>query len=315
MSIIKRFINFSEIQTKIASVLPFFTALAYCFYLKSPINMRSTVLFFLGMVIFDMTVTMINNYIDTISLRRGNSDNYRGEIGPEFFSRGVCLALIFIAILLVMGVGLYLSWLHGLAFLLAGMYCFVIGVGYTFGPMPISRSPFGEFFSGTTMGFVIPFLVMEINTTGFIKFALENWQASGAVITLDLFGLLKLALVCMPLILCVANVMLANNICDLEADRDRRYTMPRHIGIKNALRVFSGLYALLYFAIITACILRVLPWFCLFVLLTIIPVYRNIKRFNNKQIKKETFIISVKNFIIIVIPYAVCILAGGMTNF
>jgi 1,4-dihydroxy-2-naphthoate octaprenyltransferase len=298
MNIIKRFFDYAEIQTKIASVLPFLTALAYCFYIEPSINLRNSALFFAGMVLFDMTVTMINNYID---LRQAK------EAG--FFNRPVMLAIIFCAIAPAAGIGMYLSWLYGLAFLLAGMFCFAVGICYTYGPMPISRSPYGELFSGITMGFVIPFLVTEINTTGFIKFVFDNMNAA---ILFDLSGLLKFGLVCVPLVFCVSNVMLANNICDLEADRNRRYTMPRHIGLKNALRVFAALYALLYIAIIAALALRVIPWTCLFVLATIIPVYRNIKRFYQKQVKAETFVLSVRNFIIIVLPYAACMLLGGI---
>jgi 1,4-dihydroxy-2-naphthoate octaprenyltransferase len=204
MDAIKRFLNFAEIQTKIASVLPFLTALAYCFYLQSYINLRSSILFFIGMVLFDMTVTMINNYIDR---RQAN------ETG--FFSRVVSLAIIFCTITLAACIGLFLSWMHGLGFLLAGVFCFAVGVGYTYGPMPISRSPYGELASGITMGFVIPFLVMKINTQGFIKFFFDNMNAT---VVLDLSGLLKFGLVCVPLIICVANVMLANYICDMEAD-------------------------------------------------------------------------------------------------
>jgi 1,4-dihydroxy-2-naphthoate octaprenyltransferase len=184
-----------------------------------------------------------------------------------------------------------------------------MGVGYTFGPTPISRSPYGEGVSGVTMGLVIPFLIMEINAPGLAQITFNGWNAA---VLLNVAGLLKLCLVCVPLIFCIANIMLANNICDLEADKATRYTMPRHIGRKNAVRVFAALYGLVYVAIIAACALRVIPWTCLFVLPTALPVYRNIKQFQAKQVKAETFIVSIRNFLLILAPYTVCMLIGAL---
>src|SRR5215475_8210837 len=99
MNNIKRFFDFAEIQTKIASVLPFLTALAYCFYLKSSFDLRNTLLFFAAMLIFDMTVTMINNYI-----------GWRQDNEAGVFGRRIMLAIIFSAIVITIGIGLYLSW-------------------------------------------------------------------------------------------------------------------------------------------------------------------------------------------------------------
>ena len=299
MNAIKRFLAFSEIATKVASVFPFMVTLAYCFFLRHIIDVRGSAVFFVAMLLFDMTTTMINNYID---LRESRERGY--------FSKPVMLSMIFGAAIVSALMGLYMSRIYGLAFFLAGLFCFIVGVGYTYGPTPISRSPYGEGISGVTMGFVIPYLVTAINAPGLVRITLNGWN--NVAVLFDLAGLLKLGLVCVPLIFCIANIMLANNICDLESDIATRYTMPRHIGRVKAVRLFGALYALVYVAIIAACALRIIPWTCLFVLLTALPVYKNVKQFQAKQVKAETFVVSIRNFLLILAPYAVFMLLGAL---
>ena len=61
---IKAFLKLVEIQTKVASVIPFFTTLLYVLYSTKQLNVRNMVVMFFSMVIFDMTVTALNNYYD-----------------------------------------------------------------------------------------------------------------------------------------------------------------------------------------------------------------------------------------------------------
>ena len=61
---IKAFLKLVEIQTKVASVIPFFTALLYVLYSTKQINTLNMVIMFFSMIIFDMTVTALNNYGD-----------------------------------------------------------------------------------------------------------------------------------------------------------------------------------------------------------------------------------------------------------
>jgi 1,4-dihydroxy-2-naphthoate octaprenyltransferase len=96
-----------------------------------------------------------------------------------------------------------------------------------------------------------------------------------------------------------ANIMLANNICDLEKDiAVKRHTLPYYIGT-NALWLFAGLYYLTYLATILMVLLKILSPVCLLSLFTIFLVQGNIRKFFNKQDKAVTFICSIKNFIII----------------
>ncbi|KHS59025.1 1,4-dihydroxy-2-naphthoate prenyltransferase, partial [Listeria monocytogenes] len=61
------------------------------------------------------------------------------------------------------GLGVWLVFRTDLLVLLIGFVCFCIGILYTFGPVPLSRMPLGEIFSGVTMGFGIFFLAVYVN--------------------------------------------------------------------------------------------------------------------------------------------------------
>jgi 1,4-dihydroxy-2-naphthoate octaprenyltransferase len=123
--------------------------------------------------------------------------------------------------------------------------------------------------------------------------------------------LIAIILVALPLIAGIANIMLANNTCDMEDDFvNRRFTLPLLIGKENALKLFSGLYVVGYLSITLAVIAGWLPLTCLLVLLTVVPVKKNIQKFKAKQTKAETFIISVQNFMMISAVYLLGLLAG-----
>jgi 1,4-dihydroxy-2-naphthoate octaprenyltransferase len=298
-NMVVRFLHFVEIQTKIASVTPFCTGVSYALYVHKKINVKSTAIFFIAMLLFDMTATAINNYIDT-----------RASKTCTHFSDAVSLTIIVFFTALSSALGLYLTWLHGIVVLVAGVICFAAGIFYTFGPAPISRTPYGELISGVIMGFFIPFLAFFINApeNTFIElrsiFPLISIQIN--VITTA-----KLVFVSLPLACCIANIMLANNICDMEQDiKLSRFTLPYYIGRGNALRLFAFLYCAAYSTIFVLSVLKVIPFFCLLTLLSFIPVRKNIRRFRMKQIKSETFPLSGTNMLWIGVPYFLLIFSG-----
>ena len=124
---------------------------------------------------------------------------------------------IFTLLTIATGLGLYLVTLTDLLVLLVGVVCFVIGILYTFGTIPISRMPLGELFSGPTMGFGILFLAVYVNAydQGIANLTLDN---SLIVFRADLSLLLEILLFSLPCVFTISNIMLANNICDLEDD-------------------------------------------------------------------------------------------------
>jgi len=303
MKTLKTFLSFVEIQTKLASVMPFLAALAYAFYLTGTINLRSSLIYLVAALLFDMSVTAINNYMDKRETR-----------AMPHFSRPVSLVIIFSMIIAAGVLGLHLAYLYGLAVLWAGVICFAAGIAYTYGPAPISKSPYGEAVSGLVMGTVIMFIVVSINAPGIplVGIMLYDWQL---FIDINLVNLLAFVLITLPAVCLIANIMLANNICDLEADRATRYTMARHIGIPNALALFATLNCLAYLSIVAASILGIVPLWCLLTLITVWPVQKNIRIFFRKQVKPDTFSLAVKNFMLIMLVFTLTLLIGGILGF
>jgi 1,4-dihydroxy-2-naphthoate octaprenyltransferase len=194
--------------------------------------------------------------------------------------------------------GLYLAYLTDIVILLIGGICFLCGVFYTYGPVPISRQPLGEVLSGIFYGLLIPFIILYINTP-FGTFLELNVNFQTMSLQLQIGPLLSLLLFSLIPFSTTANIMLANNICDLEKDiAVKRHTLPYYIG-KKALYLFAGLYYLTYFATIAMVVFKILSPICLLSLVTIVIVQKNINAFFKKQDKATTFVLAIKNFIII----------------
>ena len=299
----KQFFRFVEIETKLATMLPFFAALAYVFYTTGSINIQSSIIYFVAALFLDMSVTAINNHLDK---REDKSQT-------PHYSNGVSLVIIGTMLLVFSILGLYLVYLHGITILLAGAFCLLIGVTYTFGPAPISKTTYGELLSGFTVGSVVMFIVVSINNADFqplgLAFDMSELRLS---MDIDLVGIAAFTLVTLPAAFTAANIMLANNICDAERDRPFRYTLVHHLGTKRALYLFAGLYCCAYLSIIVASILGIVPLWCLLVLITLPLVHKNICSFFKEQEKSTTFLLSIKNFVIIMMVYIVGIMLGGV---
>lgn len=284
---IKRFLSYVEIKTKVTSVFAFLFALSYLLSIGQKIDALKTIVFFAAMLLFDLTTTAINNYIDT----KTNDQILQ-------FKRKNAFIIIIVLFISSAALGLYLAAVTDIVVLLLGAFCFLCGVLYTYGPVPISRQPLGEIFSGFFYGVLIPFILLYINmpSGAYLSLYLSTKTIN---ISFQIFPIITVLLLAMPPFCTTANIMLANNICDLKKDiAVKRYTLPYYIGTK-ALYLFAALYYISYLSVIIMVILKILSPICLLSLLTIIPVQKNINRFFETQDKKTTFIYSVKNYVII----------------
>jgi len=297
---IKRFLDYVEIRTKITSVLTFFMTVAYLFYKKQPINGFLTLLFFASMFLFDLTTTAINNYVDSKT---------NEQVLP--FGRTTSLAILFVLFLTSAVLGLYLAYLTDVIVLLLGGLCFLCGVFYTYGPIPISRQPLGEIFSGLFYGLLIPFILLYINMPKGTYFTV-GFSFRTISLNLQLFPLISVLLLSIAPVCVTANIMLANNICDVEKDiLVKRYTLPYYLG-RKALYLYAGLYYATYAATVLMVVLKILSPICLLSFVSLYFVQRNIVRFLKKQEKAETFILAVKNFIIIMGTNSLLIFFSGI---
>lgn len=304
------FLKLVEIQTKVASLIPFLFGSLYAYYRFNVFSLENALILFGSMIIFDMTTTTINNYMDYKKAikKEGYGYEIHNAIVAHALSPRNVRILIGLMLLLSSLLGLLLVSKTNIIILLLGILCFLIGIGYSYGPLPISRTPFGEIFSGVTMGFILTFITIYIHIFDQDVINL-SFIASHLEMFIDLSLLLSLVIITLPLVAGISNIMLANNICDMKDDlANKRYTLPIYIGKETALVLFFALYVFAYFAIILGVFVNVLPIFSLLTLLTIKPVLTHVKLFSKNQNKEETFILSVKNFILINTVYIITIL-------
>lgn len=298
---IKAFLKLVEIQTKVASVIPYVTALLYVLYSTKHLNWLNMLIMFCSMIIFDMTVTALNNYFDYKRAEKKHGYNY--EIHNSIVQYGLktstVKATIAVMVTISAALGLLLVYRTNLITLVLGGLCFVIGFAYSYGPMPISRTPFGEIFSGLTMGLGIPFITYYVNVydSNVLNLSLVG---RGLTVSMDIYQLAGIVLVSLPAVFGIANIMLANNICDIEDDLpNKRYTLPIVVGREKAITLLKILFALAYVAIVGAVVLGVLPLYSLLALLTIIPLSKNVKMFVANPTKKDTFGAIVGSFVML----------------
>lgn len=284
---IKNFLGYVEIRTKITSLFAFLMTIAFLLYNNQAIDWMLTSIFFIAMFLFDLTTTAINNYIDT----KTNGQTLH-------FKRRTALIIILVMLGVSIALGVYLAYSTDIVIFLLGGLCFLCGIFYTYGPIPISRQPFGEVMSGIFYGLLIPFILLYINmpkgTFLSLNLSLQTISISLNVMPISMVLIFSIIPVC-----ATANIMLANNICDLQKDiQVKRYTLPYYLGDK-ALYLFAGIYYLTYIATIVMVILKILSPICLITLLTFIIVQKNIRAFLKVQDKESTFVLSIKNYVII----------------
>lgn len=149
------------------------------------------------------------------------------------------------------------------------------------------------------MGLGILFLAVYVNAydEGIANLV---WQGRIVLLRADILLLFEIVLVSLPCMFTIANLMLANNICDLEDDiKNHRFTLVYYIGKRYAIWLFNGLYAGSFAAIFIAVLLNILPPVLLLALLAALPVYRLVKKFNQLQDKSKTFVVAVKNLVLV----------------
>ncbi|WP_455491397.1 1,4-dihydroxy-2-naphthoate polyprenyltransferase [Granulicatella sp.] len=304
----KDIIELVELRTKIASVIPFVVGLLYSIWTFGNFNVVNMVLFFIGMVCFDMATTVMNNLMDYV---KAKNETYRQEeniIGTSSLTVKQATMIFGGLVGVATLIGIILVVRTNIILLFVGMLCFVIGIFYTFGPIPISRMPLGEVLSGVTMGFGIFWIVIFLNAPE-ASFAWMGLEQGMLVVRLALIDHFKVALLSLPLVCTIANIMLSNNLCDLETDiTNHRYTLVYYIGNPAALKLYQGLYLISFVAMVLAIVFRIAPILMLGTLVVGIPVYKNSQLFLQKQEKRTTFVLAIKNMLMIHVVQMVLLL-------
>lgn len=300
----ENFFELVQIRTKFAGIFPFVIAVLFTNTYFHSFHLGKSVFFFFGMLAFDLAITAINNYMDFL---KAHSDHYKyheNVIGRENLSEKQIQLLIFSLIGFSAVVGFTLAIQTGWLLLVMGCACCFVGVFYTFGPIPLSRMPLGEIFSGVTEGLGIFAITIYLNTYDQRLFFMElDWKHFA--LTGNTTVVLALIWAALPLVLTISDIMLANNISDLAQDvENHRYTLPFYIGRRNSLILFNVLIYSCYSVILIGWFAGIYQWPILLTFISLVKVFPQTKIFMKEQIKNKTFPMAVENLIVFNSCYA-----------
>ncbi|MBL6538419.1 1,4-dihydroxy-2-naphthoate polyprenyltransferase [Streptococcus suis] len=304
-----QFLEFVEIKTKVASVFPMVLGILWSVYRYQTFNWLTTALFVLAVLTFDMCTTAINNTMDFYKAKDKNYQTEENVIGKHELDFGLMVQIIFFLLFWSILFSLILVWQTNWLLLPMGVLCFLIGIFYTFGPIPLSRMPLGEVFSGVTMGFGIFFLAVFVQNPS--QLVVSHFLGQWMTLQFSWFKVLELIFMSLPLVCLIANIMLANNICDLETDiRNHRYTLVYYLGKGVSLRLYFFLWLLSWMLWLLFVGIGLLPVWALLGLVALVPSFQFLKRFLKKPVKSQTFIEAVKSFVLYSLVYLLVLLVA-----
>ena len=119
---LRTFLKLVEIQTKLASLFPFLVGLLFVIYRYDTFNLLNTFIFFCSMLIFDLTTTAINNYMD---YKKATTDEYRKReniIGQENIPLRLVRFTIISMLIIAAALGVLLVFRTDLLVLFLGDY-------------------------------------------------------------------------------------------------------------------------------------------------------------------------------------------------
>jgi 1,4-dihydroxy-2-naphthoate polyprenyltransferase len=193
-------------------------------------------------VFIQMATNMFNEYYD---FKRGLDTEQSIGIGGTIVRNGVkpktVLNLAFMLYGISVFIGIYICMETSWMLAVVGGLSMMVGYFYTGGPYPIAYTPFGELFSGVVMGMLLILIAFYIQT--------------GTVTT-------EAVLLSIPSMLLVAGIMLANNIRDLEGDKEGgRKTLAILVGRSNAITILMLFFIISYGWIIAMILFgHLTPW-------------------------------------------------------
>lgn len=185
----------------------------------------------LGVMLLQTAANLVNEYAD---FRKGAEElKQAGQsmvIKKQILTPGEVLAGAVIAVVAGCGIGLFMLAQSGPWLWLIGVGGVVVAITYTAGPFPLAYNGLGELAAGIFMG---PMIV------------LGAYYVMDPAISLEKAAML--AAQSLPVMFMVANILHANNIRDMDADRAvGKRTLAVRFGLRVARLEYRALTALTY---------------------------------------------------------------------
>ena len=261
-----------------ASIAPVLFGATYALGYESKFSILKLVLFLLACLLIQAATNLFNEYydykhgLDKVDSEGISGSIVKGNLSPKEVMVG---ALVLYALAFVFG--LILTFMTSVYVLLVGLVCMLAGYFYTGGKYPIAYSPFGEVVSGFFMGTIIITL----------SFYFQTGYVNADIIVVSL-----------PLFIMIGAILLANNIRDLDNDKESgRRTYAILVGRNNAIKTMAGSFIVVYLLNILFIATKYTSWWNLLVFVTIPLAIKIIKGFsanNNKKTMAPFMVLTAK---------------------
>ena len=261
-----------------ASIAPVLFGATYALGYEIKFSILKFVLFLLACLLIQAATNLFNEYydykhgLDKIDSEGISGSIVKGNLSPREVMVG---ALVLYALAFVLG--LILTFITSFYVLLVGVVCMLAGYFYTGGKYPIAYSPFGEVVSGFFMGTIIIALSFYFQT-GYVN--------------------ADIAVVSLPLFIMIGAILLANNIRDLDNDKESgRRTYAILVGRNNAIKTMAISFFVAYLLNVLFIVTKYASWWNLLVFVTIPLAIKIIKGFsanNNKKTMAPYMVLTAK---------------------
>ena len=257
-----------------ASIAPVLFGATYALGYEIKFSILKFILFLLACLLIQAATNLFNEYydykhgLDKIDSEGISGSIVKGNLSPREVMAG---ALILYALAFVLG--LILTFITSLYVLLVGLVCMLAGYFYTGGKYPIAYSPFGEVVSGFFMGTIIISL----------SFYFQTGYVNADIIVVSL-----------PLFIMIGAILLANNIRDLDNDKESgRRTYAILVGRNNAIKTMAISFIVVYLLNVLFIVTKYTSWWNLLVFVTIPLAIKIIKGFsaNNHKATMAPFMV------------------------
>ena len=257
-----------------ASIAPVLFGATYALGYEIKFSILKFILFLLACLLIQAGTNLFNEYydykhgLDKIDSEGISGSIVKGNLSPREVMVG---ALVLYALAFILG--LILTFMTSLYVLLVGLVCMLAGYFYTGGKYPIAYSPFGEVVSGFFMGTIIISL----------SFYFQTGYVNADIIVVSL-----------PLFIMIGAILLANNIRDLDNDKESgRRTYAILVGRNNAIKTMAINFIVVYLLSVLFIVTKYASWWNLLVFVTIPLAIKIIKGFsaNNHKTTMAPFMV------------------------
>ena len=250
-----------------ASIAPVLFGATYALGYEIKFSILKFILFLLACLLIQAATNLFNEYYDyKHGLDKVDSEGISGSIVKGNLSPREVMVGALVSYALAFVLGLILTLMTSFYVLLVGLVCMLAGYFYTGGKYPIAYSPFGEVVSGFFMGTIIIALSFYFQT-GFVN--------------------ADIIVVSLPLFIMIGAILLANNIRDLDNDKESgRRTYAILVGRNNAIKTMAINFIVVYLLNVLFIVTKYASWWNLLVFVTIPLAIKIIKGFSGNNHKK-----------------------------